>query len=198
MGRLSQDLDDTADRKARRNPLLLNLSDVFLLFDDHQVMRWLGADRNRNTAHDRLIVAFRDVVANTVRHWPTAFLDNKNPRCRVRRVPRMLSDGWAMRLSSGDPGLRQMGAPWSSDFDCFRRSTPLPSLGLGASADSFQKWALNNARHSTMALKSYLKGGGYVKHRYQDRSSTPKYATEPQFIRPEPPGPKISMAKTDE
>src|SRR6476620_11700268 len=43
---------------------------------------------------------------------------------------------WQVRLSSEDPSLRQEDAPWSNNSDCFRRSTPLPSLGLGAPPDS--------------------------------------------------------------
>ncbi len=91
VGRFAQDLDDPAHRQARRGALLVGR--LGALLDLHQVVAGLRAHGHGHTAHDWSIVALRDVVADTVGHWTTAFLDNKNPRCRFRRVPRMLSDG---------------------------------------------------------------------------------------------------------
>lgn len=91
MSRLPQHFDNASHRSATGNRF--GLGPIIRPLNAHEFMCRLRADRNGYAAHNRPIVALCDVVADTVRHRTTAFLDNKNPRCQVRRVPRMLSDG---------------------------------------------------------------------------------------------------------
>ncbi len=96
-------------------------------------MRWLSIDNNRDTADNRLVVAFRDVVTDAIGHDPPSF---QNQKTEVARFGALLGH-WGLvdvegNLSRHKPPLK--GAPWSSDFDYYRRSTPLPSRGLNVSA----------------------------------------------------------------
>jgi hypothetical protein len=71
-GRLPQHFDNAANGTTSRCLLARGWLSLLLL-DDHEVMRGLRADSHGHAAHNRAIIALRDVVADTIGHGPPPF-----------------------------------------------------------------------------------------------------------------------------